>query len=328
MAHNWDHLRAGDFGGAIAAFAFARCPIDLDELGEVTAVMQRGGNRGTVRLEAVRGHLKVLMSGRLAQAFDENVRGGLVAAAQSEVKNEFGISFDGNETVGVPNAAIVRFLGALVAFLLLHEAPNLIALNIFHRHVHDQAARDGGALFTGQRQQLHDGVAVQVRDPLGTADGVAFDQQAKSEYDPILGNVASGQGGFVGFGVGLFAERAAKAAWNATDPFGNRTSWPTTGAPSCAEPAVTVWLLPETIPNLSGPVGGATTESPDPPHAAASTNPTNANRFITPSPRLPEYALPVTLAHLFPFGRRVRSPGRFQVPRGLHSPFIARSRSR
>src|SRR5579872_5247976 len=58
-AHNWDHLRAGDFGGAVAAFAFARRAIHFDELREIAAVMQRCGDCGTIRLEAVRGHLEV-----------------------------------------------------------------------------------------------------------------------------------------------------------------------------------------------------------------------------------------------------------------------------
>lgn len=210
--HNWDHLRIDDFGGTVAPFAFARCAVHFDELGEIAAVMQCGGDRGTIRLETVRGHLEVLMSGRMAQAFNENIRGGLIATAQREVENELGIAFDGDKTVGVTDAAIVRFLGTLVAFLLLDESPNLIALDILHRDIHDQTAHNGSALFASQHQQIHDGVAIQIGDAFGAADGVAFDQQAKREYDPLLRNVASSQGGFVGFGVGLFAERAAKTA--------------------------------------------------------------------------------------------------------------------
>ena len=108
-SHNWDHLRAGDFGGAVAPLAFAGRTVNLNQLGEIAAVMQRRGNRGAARLETVRGHLEVLMSGRMAQAFNENIRGRLVAAAQSEVENEFGIAFDGNETVGVSESNRLLF---------------------------------------------------------------------------------------------------------------------------------------------------------------------------------------------------------------------------
>src|SRR5437867_4005085 len=60
IAHNWDHLRRGDFGRAITAFAFARRAIDLDELSEVYTVPESIANGRSIRSEAVRSYLEAL----------------------------------------------------------------------------------------------------------------------------------------------------------------------------------------------------------------------------------------------------------------------------
>jgi len=59
LTHNWDYLHGGYFGGAVAAFAFACGPVDLDELGEARAIFQRVADRVAVRCEPVRGDLKL-----------------------------------------------------------------------------------------------------------------------------------------------------------------------------------------------------------------------------------------------------------------------------
>lgn len=43
--HDWDYLYGGYFSGAVAAFAFGACFVDLDELREVAAVVQRVADR-------------------------------------------------------------------------------------------------------------------------------------------------------------------------------------------------------------------------------------------------------------------------------------------
>ena len=65
---------------------------------------------------------------------------------------------------------VVRFFGRLVAFLLVDEAPNFIALDILHRNVHDQAAHELFALLAGQHEHFHDRVAIDSGDALRAAD--------------------------------------------------------------------------------------------------------------------------------------------------------------
>ena len=58
LTHDWDYLHRTYFGGAVAPFAFAGGTIDLDELGEVATITKRVSDRGSVRLETVRGDLE------------------------------------------------------------------------------------------------------------------------------------------------------------------------------------------------------------------------------------------------------------------------------
>jgi len=88
-------------GRAVPALAFRVLRIDLDELREVATVTQRGRNRAHVGLESIRADLEALAVGSVAQALDKRVCRCLAASAQSEVQNQFGVSFDGNEAVGV-----------------------------------------------------------------------------------------------------------------------------------------------------------------------------------------------------------------------------------
>jgi hypothetical protein len=87
-AHNWDRLRRSYFGGRVAPFAFRRGAVDLDELRVIAAVMQRGADRGLVRRESIGGHLKVAACCRMAQAFNENIGGCLVALSHRDVEHQ------------------------------------------------------------------------------------------------------------------------------------------------------------------------------------------------------------------------------------------------
>ena len=53
---------------------------------------------------------------------------------------------------------------------------------------------------------------VKFRDALSGANAVPLDKKPKGEDDLLLAEVAAVQCGLVGFGVRLFAERAAKTA--------------------------------------------------------------------------------------------------------------------
>lgn len=66
--------------------------IHLDELGEVATVAKRGGDRRDVRLESVGGDLELLAGSCGAKPFDEGVRSGLGATAQSKIQDQLGAS--------------------------------------------------------------------------------------------------------------------------------------------------------------------------------------------------------------------------------------------
>lgn len=146
----------------------------------------------------------------MAQTFDEDIRGGLIAFPKGEVQNELRVAFDCNEAISIAHVRVI--IGRAHLFLLANEAPYFIRLYVAHGNVNNQPAHQRFALFASERQDFHDRVAVQIRYALRAANGIAFDEQAKRENDPILGDVASGQGGFMGLGIGLFAQRAAKSA--------------------------------------------------------------------------------------------------------------------
>jgi hypothetical protein len=73
LTHDWDYLHRTYFGRTVSAFAFAGGAIDLDELGEVAAVVQGVADRGTVRLEAVCGDLEPSSRRAVAKSFDDDI---------------------------------------------------------------------------------------------------------------------------------------------------------------------------------------------------------------------------------------------------------------
>ena len=61
MAEDYDHLSIKDFSGRILAFTFRRLPVNLDELCVAgNPIFQRIGDRGNIRLEAIRRDLELL----------------------------------------------------------------------------------------------------------------------------------------------------------------------------------------------------------------------------------------------------------------------------
>ncbi len=64
--------------------------------------------------------------------------------------------FDGDETVGVTERVILGFILGLVLFLLADVSPNLIALNVLDRNIHNQTARQLRALLTSVYQEPQD----------------------------------------------------------------------------------------------------------------------------------------------------------------------------
>ena len=140
-----------DIRRAVLPLAFhIRLGVNLDQLRKVTAIRQCGRNCGFVRLKSVRAELEP--RGRRscsAQALDEDIGGRLVATPEGEVQNQLAVPLKSNETVGVTDAVIVRFVRRFVRFLFPHLTPDFIALNVANRNIHDET--DPSAFHTGRQ---------------------------------------------------------------------------------------------------------------------------------------------------------------------------------
>ena len=209
LPHDWDHLHGGDFGGAVARFAVARGAVDLDELCEIAAVVQRGGDRGSVRSETIGRHLE-FAARRVPYAFDELVSRGLVALSHSDVQHQLVMPLDCDEDVTVTEVLIV--FGAHALFLLADEGPNFVGFHIAHWNVDYPLRHDLLAFLTSEHQQLHDRVLVETANPHRAANAVAFDEELYSEQHLFFGDIHCSKGEPMGFREGALALRALKAA--------------------------------------------------------------------------------------------------------------------
>src|SRR5579863_510383 len=189
LTHDWDYLHGLDFGGAVSRFAFLRSAVNLDELCKVAAILQGVEDRGAVRSKAVSRDLESLAGSRVAQAFDENVRGGLVALTHGDVQHELGMPLDSNEGVAVAKVGIV--LGPNTLFFFLNEGPQLIALNIASGNVADLLSHDALALLASEDQEFQNRGVVNFSEALHTRNAVAFEQEFQNHFGLLDGQVHS-----------------------------------------------------------------------------------------------------------------------------------------
>jgi hypothetical protein len=150
IADAWDHLRTHHLRRAVAPFAFRRRAVDLDELREVRAILQRVADRGAVRSEAVSGDLKPTR-GCHPQAFDKNVRGALVAATDGNIQDQLGVRLHRDEGVAIAKRGIVA--RATAFFFLADERPNLVSLNIADGNPHQRFSENMLALLASDQLQ-------------------------------------------------------------------------------------------------------------------------------------------------------------------------------
>jgi hypothetical protein len=175
------------FGGAVPLLSVLRRAIDLDELGEVAAVVQRGSDGRAVRRESIGSHLERPARGRVAHAFDELVGCRLVPLTHCDVEHELAVPLDGDERVAVPKVLIV--LGAHPLFLLADEAPHFVGFHVTHLDVDDPLRHDALGLLACQHQQFQDGGVVNLGDPLDTGDTVAFEHETQNHLRLLDGQV-------------------------------------------------------------------------------------------------------------------------------------------
>ena len=207
-AHDWDYLHGLNFGGAVAAFAFARCAVHFDELGEVATVMQGGSDRGTVRPEAVRGDLEATVRRRMADAFHEAIRCGLVTLPHGDIEHQLGMPLDCNEGVAVAKVLIV--LGPNALLFLADEAPHFIGFHVAYLDINDPRRHDPFAFLASKYQQLQNRAVVDSGNALHGRNAGAFEQQRENRFGAFNGKVHAVKGLVLrlrkGFRAGLAAE--------------------------------------------------------------------------------------------------------------------------
>src|SRR5713226_5670609 len=92
VADAWDYLGRDYFSGRVPALAFGSCAVHLDELREINTIFNGVGHSRAIRSKAVRSQLELPGSSQ-PQAFNKNVRAGLIAFADSEVEHQLGFAF-------------------------------------------------------------------------------------------------------------------------------------------------------------------------------------------------------------------------------------------
>jgi hypothetical protein len=77
------------------------------------------------------------------------------------------MALDGDEAIGIAQAVIIGLFRGLVLLFLADVSPDFIALNLFHRNIHDQTAHERGALLSSMYEKPQDRVTMQPSDSLG-----------------------------------------------------------------------------------------------------------------------------------------------------------------
>lgn len=209
MPKDWDYLRAGDFGGRIAALTFRRGPINLDELREAHTIPERCADSAFVRSESVCRDLKVSVRGGVPQAFDEYIGGGLIALAKSEIQNQLAVPFNRDERVGVAQVLIVLRTKPLLFFT--DKIPNLVGFYVPHFYVADLLRHDALAFLASNYQQFENRGVVDFGEPLNTRNAIAFENHAQNYLGSLDGQIHAVQGFVLRFGERFRALAAAES---------------------------------------------------------------------------------------------------------------------
>jgi hypothetical protein len=91
--------------------------VDLDEHGELASISKGVRDRLSIRCKPIGRNLELAARG-VAQAFDENVRGGLVPFPYGDVQHQLAMTLDGHEGSAI---AEVRIVVGARAFLFSSE---------------------------------------------------------------------------------------------------------------------------------------------------------------------------------------------------------------
>ncbi len=124
---------------------------------------------------------------RMTDAFNEGVRGALIALAHRDVEHQLRVAFNRNERVAVAKVLIV--LGPHTLLLLANETPKLVAFHVAHFDVADLLGHDAFALLARQHQQLENRSVMDVGNALHGRNAVAFEQELQNHFGLLDGQI-------------------------------------------------------------------------------------------------------------------------------------------
>jgi len=143
----------------------------------------------------------------IAESSQKFVRGFAVALSNGESRNQFGVGIQRDK-----NPSISEFCGVIISnvFLFLaNKSPKLVSLNMLAAKIPHLGIHQLRTTLTSENQELHNRIAVQLRDSLGAANASSFEQQLNGKQCFILGDSHSPKKPDMLFGVSLTAFRAA-----------------------------------------------------------------------------------------------------------------------
>ena len=115
---------------------------------------------------------------------------------EREIQNEFRISLDGDECVGIANAVVVGLMRPFVSFFFPDESPNLVALYIGNFDVADVPAHDPLAVLARQLEHGEYGFRLNVAETAVDAHRIAFHQAMKDLVTVSFASRTSAPNGF------------------------------------------------------------------------------------------------------------------------------------
>ncbi len=145
----WDGHGIHHFSGGIPMLCIAGSRVNFDQLCEVNASAQAVVNSIHIRLEAIRGDLELALSG-IVDFLREGHSISRRAPSEMPGENQFVVSFDGNEAIGVTARGVAA---RVVFFFPADKAPKFIALNVSDRDVADSTFEKPLALLANKSKQ-------------------------------------------------------------------------------------------------------------------------------------------------------------------------------
>jgi hypothetical protein len=203
--HDW--LWGVPPGGVVLAVI----AVQLYDLPEVDIRAKVLFNGIDVKAEAISRELDTIRHA-VRQIADKRACSGSAALADRERGNQLRIGIKRYENPRITDFGGIVFAHA--ALFLANEGPNFIGLNMLASQIAHPLVHEFKAGLAGKNQQAHDGIPMQSRNALGSADTGSFDEQLHCKQPFIFGNDHGAKQAGVIFGVGfptLYTAEALKA---------------------------------------------------------------------------------------------------------------------